>query len=237
MFLKTPTSTNYLEQLLESAAEIKEFFYTLRQDLNLTEDASLKEIIEEILILKQNQDKSESKLVENSDIIIELRSRVNELLADIMEKELTANVSSFALYEFLSSIGFILDARKEFIEDAEYLTYITRALKNIKNADVMKNSHVLSEQAEQIRVLQANLNRKVEDYSKLKLQMAELFSFDCVPNLSTFDKDFESFKKELAALKLQAAKYKFLINQGVVKEVGKSISAASQFHVTYEGKQ
>lgn len=234
MFLKQSNSGfAYLQEFAESALELKKFIDFMKAKFELSEDSGLEDIQNKVEQLFREWISSSNLTSEFEEVAANLRKENNALLASIAEKELVANISSFTLYEVLSAISTLLDSRNLFLQEEDYFAYIISTLTKIKNVDLLQKGDIISSQNDEIRRLESVLERKVEDFSTLKIQIAELFSNGCAPDLANFDRDFKFFKKEIEELKIKAAKYDFLIARGAVKEVGNTLSSTGNFYLTY----
>lgn len=234
MFLKQSSSGfAYLEKFAESAIELKNFIDDLKTRFDLPEDSGLLEIQDKIEQLFSEWINKSDSAAESEEIILQLRNQNNKLISEVAEKNLTANISSYMLYEVLEHIKTLLNSRKDFLDEADYFNHVILVLNKLKDAEILKYGDVISEKSDEITRLKNALEMKIEAYSLLKLQVAELFSDGCAPNLSNFEKNFGKFQKELMVIKEKAAKYDFLIARGAIKEVGNDISSSGHFYLHY----
>jgi len=234
MFLKESNKGfSYLEQFAESALQLKNFIDYLKTKLGLSEDSDLVAIQEKVSdLIAESMAKTQSTW-DLEEVVLQLRKQNSRLLASLTEERLTANISSYMLYEALEFVKSLLDNRKDFIDDSDYLNHLVASLSKLKNNEILQPSDVVTVQYDEISRLKTTLEAKIEAYSHLKLQVAELFSRGCAPDLSNFERDFGKFIKEISLIKEKANKYNFLIDKGVIKEVDSNISGTGNFYLHY----
>mgnify|MGYP001573298177 FL=1 len=237
MFLKLSDDfggeTAQLETLLKSASDITKFLDYLRDRFKLKPEAPISDIAAAIEKLFSDLQAMIEKFQELSEDTRYSQDTYNKLLAELVEKELLANIANYSLFEFLGVLTQLVNSRKEFANAADYLNYSMLVLNKVIITDVVKGKDVLSKNLDDIARLESALSSKIEDFEYLRLRMAEMFSGACIPDLSTFDRDFDKFTKEYETTKRKADKYAFLLSKGAVKEVGDTMSATGSFHLTY----
>jgi 5'-deoxynucleotidase YfbR-like HD superfamily hydrolase len=233
MFLKQSNDgINYIDQIAQYALEIKTFISEIRSWLNLPEDADLK-TISDALFSKTKDVDLEAIIDDLGEIVVNLRAEIRGMESSLLEKTITANISSYSLYEVLSSFDQLLAKRTEFLSDADYLDFLVSSIRKIKDVDFFCKADIISSNAEEITRLQNVLSDKIEQITELKFKIMESLSRDCVPDLVDFDRFLETFESKFNTIKEKADKFDYLVRCGAIKEAGNSLSSSAAFHLTY----
>ena len=236
MFLKQSSDgLAYLEQLFNSAVELKTLIEKLQSTLNLP-NADLETICVHVQALKEELDSKSEKLAAIEDENSYSQATYNKLLAELAVKELSANIANFSIFELIGTLNQLINSKKDYISRDDYLEHVHITLSKIVNLDVLKKKDILYEKNSRIAELEKKLEQILLSLSELKMKVAALFTSECVPDIGKFEDNFAKFQETLTADKLAASKYRYLLSTGMVKEVNGTISSNQQFHVNYNGK-
>ena len=115
MFLKQSSdSLAYLEQLFNSAVELKTLIEKLQSTLNLP-NADLETICVHVQALKEELDSKSEKLAAIEDENSYSQATYNKLLAELAVKELSANIANFSIFELIGTLNQLINSKKDII--------------------------------------------------------------------------------------------------------------------------
>ncbi|HNC56728.1 MAG TPA: hypothetical protein PLP33_14880 [Leptospiraceae bacterium] len=221
----------YLESILKSVKDFEHYIDSLKTKFELPNSASVEEIFQKVEQLFDMWVAAENELDELRESTRYMESMQAKLLAESLANEVSANIANYALFEINSGINKLINDRLV-VPDEEYFPYVLESLKKLQKVDPLQWKNVLENYQSKLNELKLNLDKKIDDFTRLKLEVASLI-FDSLPSLESFDSDFVKFKDNFKQIKEKAAKYDLLLSTGSIRDVNNSISSKSAFHVSY----
>lgn len=207
-------SLSHLQAIAESTKQLNDFLLSLRQVLGLPKDADLGTIFSSIHIASAEA-KNKNKYAEE---IRGLENQVQALTSDLIAAAAQKNIANHILYEIVGSLEDIISAREQILKDSDYISFFVSTLKKLIKLEEF-DTFEITNHTQDIYKLREDLTKKIEDYAKLKYEFADTIKGQEFPSIETLDADIPKFKDYLTKLKLEAAKYHYLLAKGAVREV------------------